>query len=282
MLTTHSGYNDDDENRLIHHMVVKKDNLDECYRIVFRMARKRGDDFVWSFIIKVFLDFYAELNPKMEHFIFKLKEEWKENIEDEDLKKSDDGDNSDNDDVMLFAYIVKNMFIRKSISYNVYNARIGVLDYKYTITKNKSICYSKSDYTLKQLINKYGNKYSVLLNALHSKNIDKVAYKLFTHLKSGDDVDILHRIIIDYFSCIYFAFTCDVSMHDVSMQHVEENNMNKPNNRIFEKWKHVKENISSELYFNYLITIIIHLFADEKNINKSVLFVRPNLDNILV
>jgi len=251
------------------------------------MARKRGDDFVWSFIIKVFLDFYAELNPKMEHFIFKLKEEWKENIEDEDLKKSDDGDNSDNDDVMLFAYIVKNMFIRKSISYNVYNARIGVLDYKYTITKNKSICYSKSDYTLKQLINKYGNKYSVLLNALHSKNIDKVAYKLFTHLKSGDDVDILHRIIIDYFSCIYFAFTCDVSMHDVSMydvsmQHVEENNMNKPNNRIFEKWKHVKENISSELYFNYLITIIIHLFADEKNINKSVLFVRPNLDNILV
>ena len=204
------------------------------------------------------------------------------------------------------------MFIRKSISYNVYNARIGVLDYKYTITKNKSICYSKSDYTLKQLINKYGNKYSVLLNALHSKNIDKVAYKLFTHLKSGDDVDILHRIIIDYFSCIYFAFTCDVSMrhvsmhdvsvhdvsvqhvsvhdvsvqhvsmHDVSVQHVEENNMNKPNNRIFEKWKHVKENISSELYFNYLITIIIHLFADEKNINKSVLFVRPNLDNILV
>lgn len=120
------GYHDDDENCLIHHMVVKKDNLDECYRIVFRMARKNGDDFVWSFIIKVFLDFYAELNPKMEHFIFKLKTEWKENIEeDEDAKKSDDGD--DNYSVMLFAYIVKNMFIRKSVSYNVYNTRIGVL-----------------------------------------------------------------------------------------------------------------------------------------------------------
>lgn len=148
---------------------------------------------------------------------------------------------------------------------------------------------------MKQLIDKYGNKYSVLLNALHSKNINKVAYKVFTHLKNGDDVNILHRIIIEYFSFIYFAFTYDdvsthdVSTHDVSTHSIEENEKNKnnesvhnkPNNGIFEKWQHIKNNISSEFYFNYLIAIIIHLLADENAINKSVLFVRPNTDNFL-
>lgn len=250
------GY-DDDENSLIHQL-INKVNLNECYRILFKLTEKNGEDFVWNFIIKVFLDFYAELNPKMENFIFKIKKD--------KTQKS----------TTSFIYIIKNMFIRRSISYNVYNARTGVLSYKYTIPvlKNKKIEYGQShdkqindNLKLLELIKKYGNKYSVLLNALHAKNIDKVSYKIFNHLNDGDDVDILHKIIVGYFSFIYFndAF----SENEVYCE---------PNEKVFEKWLNIKENITSKVYLNYLIAIVIHLFAEEININQSILFVRPNLE----
>jgi hypothetical protein len=295
------GY-DDDENSLVNQLVTK-DNLNECYRILFKLISTNGDGYVWKVIIKVFLDFYAELNPKMEQFIFKLKRE----------------QNQHKNKNMLFAYIIKNMFIRKSISNNVYNARAGVHSYKYTlpIFKNKKEqTHDKQindSLKLIEIIRKYGNKYSVLLNALHSKNIDKVAYKIFTHLNDGDDVDILHGIIVSYFSFVYFSNNneeykneecnneeCknEVCKNEVCKNEVCNNEecknevcnnevcnnevCHEPNKKIFEKWFQIKENITSDFYLNYLIAIVIHLFADEININESLLFVRPSPDIIQI
>ena len=274
-LCKYIGY-DDDENSLIHQLIHKKNDLNECYRILFHLTLKNRDDFVWNFIIRVFLDFYAELNPKMEQFIFKLKIEQKQN--------------QNRDQNMLFAYIVKNMFIRNSISYNVYNARVGILTYKYTISIRSGVTTrakaNAKENALMKLVSNYGAKYSVLLNALHTKNIDKVAYKVFTHLKHGDDVDVLHRIIISYFSCIYFAEECEdneeYNNEEYNNEEYDKKEFNEPNKKIFEKWLQIKENITSAFYFNYLISIIIHLFADEININKSVMFVKPNPDIILL
>ena len=254
-LQNYIGYNED-ENLLIHQL-FKRDNLNECYRILFQLTDKYGEHFVWDFIIKVFLDFYAELNPTMERFIFKLKRDW-------------DIQNDEDRDIFVFAYILKNMFIKKLISYNVYNARVCVMTYKYTITKNAKRIATESKMT--NLIRVYGNKYSVLLHALECKNIEKIAYKIFTHLKDGDDVDVIHKVIIAYFSSIYFANSASDSS---SSDDDESVSPPQPNQQIFEKWLQIKENIKGSFYFNYLITIVIHLFADEIRINKSILFVKP-------
>jgi len=245
-MTNYIGY-DDDENSLIN-CLFKRDDINECYRILFKLAKHKKEEAVWNFIINLFLDFYAELNPKLEHFIFKLKT---------------DGPATS----MTFARIIKNMFIRKSTSHNVYKARISVLTFKYTVTSLKKIKPSTTiDLLLSDPLN---NKYSVLLTALHSKNIDKIAYKVFTHLKDGNDVDVVHRVIIGYFSKVYFT---------QAEAQAEEKEINV---KIFEKWLQIKKNIPSEFYFHYLIAIIIHLFANQKDINESVLFVRPTPDIIV-
>lgn len=244
--TTYIGY-DDEENSLIHCLLFKKDDLNECYRLLFQLVEHKTKELVWDFIIRLFLDFYAELNPKLEQFIFKLKTENSSTI------------------LLTFAYIIKNMFIRKSTSNNVYNARVGILTYKHTLSQLKHNILNESDSD--------SNKYCVLLNALHSKNIDKIAYKISTHLKNGDDVDNIHRIIIMYFCRIHFSQSQEEQAQEEQEQAQEE-----PNIKIFEKWLQIKKNIQPELYFHYLIAIVIHLFAQEKEINKSKLFVRPNPD----
>ena len=267
------GY-DDEENSLIRRL-LKKDDLNECYRILFQLVDHKKKECVWDFIIRLFLDFYAELNPKLEHFIFKLKTE----------KSS-----SPSAPILLtFAYIIKNMFIRKSTSRNVYNARVGVLTYKYTLPGLKH----KKNTHVDLLINEPGNnKYAVLLNALHSKNIDKIAYKISAHLNDGDKVDNVHRIIIRYFSRVYFSHvisrTQQQSEEDTSARSTAADTSatsaatDEPNIKIFEKWLHVKKNITPEFYFHYLIAIVIHLFAQEKDINESILFVRPNPDILIL
>ena len=256
IMTTHSdvayiGY-DDEENSLIHCLLFKKDGLNECYRLLFQLVEHKKKELVWDFIIRLFLDFYAELNPKLEQFIFKLKTENSSTI------------------LLTFAYIIKNMFIRKSTSHNVYNARVGILTYKHSLSELKHnklmLLLSESDSDSDSDI----NKYSVLLNALHSKNIDKIAYKISSHLKNGHDVDNIHRIIIRYFFRIHFS----------QAQEHHQQGQEEPNIKIFEKWLQIKKNIKPEFYFHYLIAIVIHLFAQEKEINKSILFVRPNPDII--
>lgn len=251
----YDGY-DDDENSLVHRL-IKKEDLNECYRIMFQLLKRKKEDCVWNFIIKVFLDFYAELNPKLENFIFKLKKE----------QESGQGQHQQHhSSKMTFVYIIKNMFIRTSISHNVYNARIRLRTYKHTI-QSQTIHKMKNNESLDLLICEPDNsKYAVLIRALHSKNIDKVAYKLSTHLKDGVDVDMLHRIIIRYFSRVYFNF--------------ESEEINEPNVGIFEKWLQIKKNIPRTFYFHYLLTIVIHLFTKEKDINGSLQFVKPNPDII--
>lgn len=297
------GY-DDEENSLIHRL-LKKDNLNECYQRLFQMTRHKKEECVWAFIIRVFLDFYAELNPKLEHFIFKLKNESRTAgacaagacacAAGACCAATACCAAGACETTLTFAYIIKNMFIRKSISYNVYNARIGVSTYKYTVPnfKNKKYIIEETSFELVLLISEPGNKkYSILLNALHSKNIDKIAFKLFAHLRDGDDVDIIHRTIIKYFSRVYFTQAqAEQAQAEQAQQQeaehtqaAEQAQAEQIEKRICDKWLQIKKNITQtpENYFHYLITIVIHLFAQQKDINESILFVRPNPDILLL
>lgn len=163
--------------------LIKKSDIKSCYKKAFFLKKSGSDLFI--LLWKIYVDYYAYINPKLERFIMKKQKNWEET----------------NDNINII-YVIKNLYISRS-SDKVFELRNyvmngGNVNYIY-IKKNK-----------KERENKYTNL-NISIKKRHFKN---VAYELMK-LTNNDTVNEIINIVIEYFTLFYGS--CDRDMINEKM-----------------------------------------------------------------
>ena len=159
--------------------LIEKRDLKDCYTKVETVSC------IFDLLWRIYLDFYAQLNPKMEVFIEKKQKLWKEKRESKHV-----------------IYVIKNMFISKS-SRVVFEARKYVFDGGITThiyPKGKG-----SHYNLTMAIkNGHMNNVAYILkkNVVAVADTEKVAVADTEKVAVANN-KVLFNVIIDYFEKKY-------------------------------------------------------------------------------
>ena len=145
--------------------LIEKKDLKDCYTKAEKVSN------IFDLLWRIYLDFYAQINPKMEVFIEKKQKLWKEKRESKHV-----------------IYVIKNMFISKS-SRVVFEARKYVFDGGIT-----THIYPKGK----------GAHYNLTM-AIKNGHMNNVAYILKKNVVADAVADnkVLFNVIIDYFEKKY-------------------------------------------------------------------------------
>jgi hypothetical protein len=145
--------------------LIEKRDLKDCYTKVETVSC------IFDLLWRIYLDFYAQLNPKMEVFIERKQKLWKEKRDSKHV-----------------IYVIKNMFISKS-SRVVFDARKYVYDGGIT-----THIYPKGK----------GAHYNLTM-AIKNGHMNNVAYILKKNVVANANAynKVLFNVIIDYFEKKY-------------------------------------------------------------------------------
>lgn len=159
--------------------LIEKRDLKDCYTKVETVSC------IFDLLWRIYLDFYAQLNPKMEVFIEKKQKLWKEKRDSKHV-----------------IYVIKNMFISKS-SRVVFEARKYVFDGGITThiyPKGKGAHYNLT----MAIKNGHMNNVAYILkkNVVAVADTEKVA-DAHTDKVADADNKVLFNVIIDYFEKKY-------------------------------------------------------------------------------
>ncbi len=154
--------------------LLVRNNIDKCFFWISELyySKEKVIEFMW----KIYFDFYAEINPKLDSYIKKKTLSYTKT---ESLQDVFD--------------IVENLFICKSTS-TVFLLR------QYEIMINKPlITYKKTNKAKWEWLKEYSSEYSTLLKALHKNNLICSATELRNIMKKKTSHDI-YNTIVSYFS----------------------------------------------------------------------------------
>jgi hypothetical protein len=157
------------EYAFVNALIAKKD-IKDCYRKAEIVSA--NNDNMFDLLWRIYLDFYAQLNPKMEVFIEKKQKLWNQKRESKHI-----------------SYIIKNMFISKSTNV-VFEARKYVFD---------------GGVKIKIYPNDGKNPLFNLTKAIEKCNMKTIAHILKMLLCSASAgscasaAELAHTTIIDYF-----------------------------------------------------------------------------------
>jgi hypothetical protein len=158
-----------DEQLFINALIEKKD-IKDCYTKAYTIQNQGCDMF--ALFWKIYIDYYAHINPKLEVFIMKKQNAW-----------------NNKKDNMHILYVIKNLFISNS-SQNVFHLRKyimdgGLMNYIYKTKTNKT-------------------KYTNLLISIKRKHFENIAYELVRHINANcNSIDEIFDVIITYFTKHY-------------------------------------------------------------------------------
>lgn len=173
-----NNYYNENEKLFIKSLIEKKD-IKDCYTLAHKLQKEQCDMF--ELFWKIYIDYYAHINAKMEIFIIKKQNAWKN-------KK----------DINSILYVIKNMFISKS-STTVYDLRNyvmsgGLVTHIYHTKKTKT-------------------KYTNLKMAMKYRHFENIAYELKRIVADANAnananeseklINELFDVIITYFSDYY-------------------------------------------------------------------------------
>lgn len=231
------NYYNENEKLFIKSLIDKKD-IKDCYTLAHKLQKEKCDMF--ELFWKIYIDYYAHINAKMEVFIIKKQNAWKN-------KK----------DINSILYVIKNMFISKSstIVHDLRNYIMcgGLVTYIYNTKTTKT-------------------KYTNLQLALKNKHFENIAYELNKIVVDGNGnanansndntescVNELFDVIITHFSNYYGGAEKD---------------------KINEYWVDKRQHIPKHITATYLLALIMHLYEDENNISNTATFVVPRKEEI--
>jgi hypothetical protein len=149
--------------------LIEKKDIKDCYTKAYTL-QKQGCD-MFALFWKIYIDYYAHTNPKLEAFIMKKQTAW--------INKNDNNH---------IIYVIKNLFISNSTQ-NVYNLRNyimngGLVNYIYTVKTEKTI-------------------YTNLKISMKRKHYENVAYELVNIVNKKEEIDKIFDVIIRYFTKHY-------------------------------------------------------------------------------
>jgi len=158
---------------LVNELLLKQ-NLDICYYWTSEVYY--SDKNIFWFIWKIYFDFYAEYNPKLEIYIKKKQVLYDTSQE-----------------LLCLFDIINNLFSCK-ISSTEFLLRQYSL-----ITKKPLIIYRHSSHKKWNWLQEYENKYHTLLKSLHKDNLITAVVQLQNILLHTDAKEVYH-VIVSYYS----------------------------------------------------------------------------------
>lgn len=164
-------YNDEEVKLSLITSILNKKNILECYFWFSELYFSKLDvcDIVWE----IYFDYYALINPKLEHYISKKINEWRENNRFE-----------------VLLYVIKNLHIAK------HDCRVFLLR---QISVSNDLCQKHIYSNCKsKIIKQYANKYHPLLLSIKNKEWIDICYylnKIFKNTNKESSYEIYHTIL---------------------------------------------------------------------------------------
>lgn len=154
--------------------IIKKTNIDICYYWTFELYYSGLENDMFYLFLKIYYDFYAERNPKLEHYIINKRKKW---IIDKDITH--------------IAFIVKNLFIAiPTPTVFLMRQYINSSGYPSHVYNNTSVSNNSN-------IN-FASEYKNLCMAISYGRLANIAYDI-NRLVRRDGSDVVREVIIDHF-----------------------------------------------------------------------------------
>ena len=164
-------YNEEEVKLSLITSILNKKDIFECYYWFSELYYSKLDvcDIIWE----IYFDYFALINPKLEHYIIKKMNDWNEKSEIDHL-----------------LYIIKNLHIAK------YDCRVFLMR---QIAQSDTLCQTSiyRKYKFKN-IEKYDKKYYPLFMSLNRKRWINLCYYLNKLFKNGNDSYEIYHNILDY------------------------------------------------------------------------------------
>lgn len=220
--------------------LIKKTNIDASYYWAFELYYSGLEKRLFDLFRKIYYDFYAELNPKLENYIINKKNKW---IIDKDIKH--------------IACIVKNLFIA------IPTPTVFLMRQYINAGGYPSHVFSKAE--------AHGDGYANLLLSITRNRLANITYDI-NRLVERDGSDKVHSVIIDYFKIKMNGF---VENGREKIEKVwNERTIPSLNIQTTEASCHIVTDV------HLLFAITVHLMTDENKINTRSVFGTPSQQNI--
>ena len=227
-----TNYYNTNEQLFVNALIEKKD-IKYCYTKAHTIQNQGCDMF--ALFWKIYIDYYAHKNPKLEIVIMKKQNAWIKNKEDN----------------APIVYIIKNLFISNS-SNEVYKLRNYIMD-------DDAVIYI---YKMKTKKTKYTN----LMISIKRKHFVTIAYELI-RLVDNDNIRL-----VDNTTNVVDTNTID-EIFDVIITYFTKHYGGADREKINEKWKNRPQIPSSSIAY-YLLAMVVHLYEDEEQTSSSVVIPR--------
>jgi hypothetical protein len=243
-------YYNTNEQLFVNALIEKKD-IKDCYTKAHTIQNQGCDMF--ALFWKIYIDYYAHKNPKLEIVIMKKQNAWIKNKEDN----------------VPIVYIIKNLFISNS-SNEVYKLRNYVMD-------DDAVFYI---YKMKTKKTKYTN----LMISIKRKHFVTIAYELVRlvdniRLVDNDNIRLVDNTtnVVDTNVVTNVVDTNVVDtideIFDVIITYFTKHYGGADREKINEKWKNRPQIPSSSIAY-YLLAMVVHLYEDEEQTSSSVVIPR--------
>lgn len=163
--------------------LIKKENIDACYYWAFELYYSGLENDLFDLFFKIHYDFYAERNPKLEHYIINKRKKW---INDKDIKH--------------ISFVVKNLFIATPTP-TVFLMRQYINSSGYP----SHVYNNANGYTNKDSHINFTTEYKNLCMAISYGRLANIAYDL-NRLVKRDGCEVVREIIIDHFKIEFGGF----------------------------------------------------------------------------
>jgi hypothetical protein len=240
MILTRYLYDKDEVEISFITALLSNQTIDECLYWIYEYHFSGHD--VFLLLWKVYSDFYAVYYPKLESWIKTRHTLFNTNNEILESIES----------IESIADVVRNLYKKKS-SCQVFMMRQFCL----YLNDNQSCNPAKIRGRKFKWLKDYDIKYHTLLHCIHKTDFAGICYSLMKINK--DDYDALYFVLIEYFKTIK------------NIQFISEK-------RIKRKWESRKIHYPDLLH--NLLSLIVYLLEDEKNICCKNVFILTNKSNI--
>jgi len=164
-----TSYYNTDEQLFVNALIEKKD-IKDCYTKAYTL-QKQGCD-MFALFWKIYIDYYAHINPKLEIFIARKEASWNHKKENTHI-----------------LYVIKNMFISNSsprvCDLRKYIMNGGLVKYIYKTKREKT-------------------KYTNLYISIQRKHFENIAYELVRLIeRNHEDINEIFDVIITFFTDYY-------------------------------------------------------------------------------
>jgi len=241
-MNTNDYYNSNEQ--LFVNALIEKKDIKDCYTKAYTIQKDGCDMF--ALFWKIYIDYYAHINPKLEAFIMKKQIAWN--------KKKDN---------THIIYIIKNLFISTS-SKTVYNLR------NYIMNGGVVTCIYK--------IKPKKTKYTNLMISIKKKHFENIAYELVKNISVNEIC--VNEISVNEISVNEICVN-EISVNEICVNEIFELIITyftkyyggADREKINEKWNNRPQIPSSSIAY-YLLAMVVHLYEDEEQTLSSVVIPR--------